>query len=86
MLLVVRAVSGGKPVVGGTLRGASASVTWSSRATTLDVTTSGTKRYRWGSLALIPRGLAFEGVLTVPLPSYLRGVAEMPSSWPKGAL
>jgi len=82
MLLVVHAP--GLPNVA--LRGASASVIWSSRATTLDVTTSGTKRYRWGSLALIPRGLAFEGVLTVPLPSYLRGVAEMPSSWPKGAL
>jgi len=41
MLLVVRAVSGGKPVVGGTLRGASASVTWSSRATTLDAAATG---------------------------------------------
>ena len=87
MLLVVRAVSGGQPVAGGTLHGASAFIIWSSRPTTLDVTTSSTKRYRWGSLAMVPRGLAFEGVLTVDLHNeYLKGVAEMPSSWPASAL
>ena len=82
VLLVIH-TTGSADVV---MRGASASLIWSQRATTLDVTTSGTKRYRWGSLALVPLGSAFEGVLAVNLHSYLKGVAEMPSSWPKGAL
>lgn len=86
VLLVVRNASDGRPVAGGDLRGASASLIWSQRHTTLDVTTSGTKRYRWGTLGLVGLGSAFEGVLTVDMHSYLKGVAEMPSSWPKGAL
>ena len=86
VLLVVRSAATGLPVPGGELRGASASAIWSSRPTTLDVTTSGTKHYRWGSLGLVGQGTAFEGVLTVDMHSYLKGVAEMPSSWPKGAL
>jgi len=68
------------------MRGASASLDWSQRPTTLDVTTSGTKHYRWGSLALARMGSAFEGLLNIDLHSYLKGVAEMPSSWPRGAL
>jgi SpoIID/LytB domain protein len=68
------------------LSGAAASILWSTRATTLDVTTSGTKHYRWGELAIVPLGSAFEGVLTIDMHSYLKGVAEMPSSWPPGAL
>ena len=86
VLLVVRTASTGLPVTGGELRGASASAIWSSRPTTLDVTTSATKHYRWGTLALVGLGSAFEGVLTIDMHSYLKGVAEMPSSWPKGAL
>ena len=86
VLLVVRTASTGLPVAGGELRGASATVLWSSRPTTLDVTTSATKHYRWGTLGLVGLGSAFEGVLTVDMHSYLKGVAEMPSSWPKGAL
>jgi len=86
VLLVVRNASDDKAVLGGDLRGASATVIWSARPTILDVTTSATKHYRWGTLGLVGLGSAFEGVLTVDLPSYLKGVAEMPSSWPKGAL
>ena len=88
VLLVVRTASTGLPVLGGALRGSSATIIWSSRPTTLDVTTSATKHYRWGTLGLAhaPSGSVFEGVLTVDMHSYLKGVAEMPSSWPKGAL
>jgi len=82
MVLVVHA-SGVPDVV---LSGASATVIWSARPTILDVTTSATKHYRWGTLGLVGLGSAFEGVLTVDMHSYLKGVAEMPSSWPSGAL
>ena len=89
VLLVVRTASTGLPVLGGDLRGASATIIWpqgSTTPTTLDVTTSATKHYRWGTLGLVGLGSAFEGVLTVDMHSYLKGVAEMPSSWPRGAL
>ena len=88
VLLVVRNVSDGLPVAAGEIRGGSATVTWSGQPTTLDVTTSATNRYRWGTLAIAPApsGSAFEGVLTIDMHSYLKGVAEMPSSWPRGAL
>ena len=86
VVLTVRTASDGLPVLGGELRGTSATVLWSANPTTLDVTTSATKHYRWGTLGLVGLGSAFEGVLTVDLPTYLKGVAEMPSSWPKGAL
>lgn len=86
VLLVVRNVSDGADV--SELRGASATVIWSGQPTTLDVTASATKHYRWGTLGIAPApsGLAFEAVLTVDMHSYLKGVAEMPSSWPEGAL
>jgi stage II sporulation protein D len=86
ILLVVRNVSDGLPVLDGELRGASATIIWSQTPTTLDVTTTSTKHYRWGTLGLAPLGSAYEGVLTVDMHSYLKGVAEMPSSWPAGAL
>ncbi|MEO8555939.1 MAG: SpoIID/LytB domain-containing protein [Actinomycetota bacterium] len=86
VLLVVRNVSDGADVQ--QLRGASATIIWSSGPTTLDVTTTSTKHYRWGTLGLAPApsGSAYEGVLTIDMHSYLKGVAEMPSSWPAGAL
>jgi SpoIID/LytB domain protein len=51
--------------------------------------TSGRKvrSYRWGRLALSSLGGAVEVVTSVDLHSgYLRGLAEMPSSWPPAAL
>jgi SpoIID/LytB domain protein len=61
-------------------------------ATTLDLTsTIGSSRksrsYRWGSLHVTPLGAGLEAVAALDLHGeYLRGVAEMPSSWPAAAL
>lgn len=61
-------------------------------ATTVDVTSAlGTSRkvrsYRWGSLQITPVGAALDAVAVLDLHAeYLRGVAEMPSSWPAAAL
>lgn len=45
------------------------------------------RSYRWGRLALTNVSKAIEAVTTVDLHSgYLRGLAEMPSSWPTEAL
>jgi len=45
------------------------------------------RSYRWGRLSLSPLDGAVEAVTTVDLHSgYLRGLAEMPSSWPPAAL
>jgi len=61
-------------------------------ATTVDVTsTAGGARkvrsYRWGSLHLAPVGTRVEAVAVVDVHAeYLRGLAEMPSSWPEAAL
>src|SRR5664280_520229 len=63
-------------------------------ATTLDVTStlSGStsrkaRSYRWGSLTVTPVGSFLEAVAVLDLHSeYLRGVAEVPSSWPAAAL
>ena len=56
----------------------------------LTSTTSGaprTVRYRWGSLAVTPVGSGLEGVLVIGVHGeYLRGIAEMPSSWRPAAL
>jgi SpoIID/LytB domain protein len=65
-------------------------------ATTLDVastTRAGStavaksRRYRWGSLDIRPYGSRLEAVAVVDLHGeYLRGIAEVPSSWPVAAL
>jgi|GEM_PF-2214427 len=65
-------------------------------ATTLDVasaTNSGgtaitkSRRYRWGSMEILPVASRLEAVAVLDLHNeYLRGIAEMPSSWPLEAL
>ena len=87
-VLLVQRDASGVAVPGGTLRGASATITWASSPTTLDVSSPGkSRRYRWGSLQVAPRSGALQALLTVNLHSeYLKGIAEMPSSWPAAAL
>jgi SpoIID/LytB domain protein len=61
-------------------------------ATTVDVTSTVAARhrarsYRWGSLRVSPVGKALDVVAVLGLhDEYLRGVAEVPSSWPSAAL
>ncbi len=74
--------------------GSTVGVLWSGtrylagRPTVLGVT-AGTKvgNYRWGKLAVVNAAGRLEGVTTVDLHSgYLRGLAEVPASWPDAAL
>lgn len=43
-------------------------------------------RYRWGKIELQANGDKIRMVLDIPLERYLRGLAEVPSSWPTEAL
>ena len=44
------------------------------------------ERYRWGKIELQANGDKIRMVLDIPLERYLRGLAEVPSSWPVEAL
>ncbi len=43
-------------------------------------------RYRWGHIEMSMTGDRFRMVLEIALERYLRGIAEMPASWPNEAL
>jgi stage II sporulation protein D len=94
--VVVRPSSAGVVVLrnGVTLgAGASLSVAWSETPTVINLwglgesATASGHRYRYGTLRLAPGGSGINAVASLSLHTqYLRGIAEVPASWPLSAI